>query len=130
MIAIAGLPEARGRRSPTIHVYPFGYAFDETELDRDIAGCKDDRYGRGCGLGRERGTGVPDEEGDLTAQQFVHEHRQAIDATCGSGNPDILVLDEAVSFRPWPNAATMGVACATAPLRTNSTQRRLCRRGA
>ena len=72
-------------------------AGDEAVLDRVAPGREDDRYRRGCGLGRERRIAVPDDHGHRPANQFSHQSRQSIRAIFRRAkfDRDVLALDEA-----------------------------------
>ena len=72
-------------------------AGDEAVPDRVAPGREDDRHRRGCGLGRERRNGVPDDHGHRPANQIGHQSRQPIKLIFRRAifDRDVLALDEA-----------------------------------
>ena len=72
-------------------------AGDEANPDRVDPGHKDDRYCRGCGLGRERRRGIADDHGYLPAKKVRHQKRQPVSLILGRAvlDRDVLALDKA-----------------------------------
>ena len=72
-------------------------AGDQALLDRVAPAREDDRHRRGCGLGRERRNGVPDDHGHRPANQIGHQSRQPIGLILRRAefDRDVLALDEA-----------------------------------
>jgi hypothetical protein len=68
---------------------------DEPLPNRVAPGHKDDRHHRGCGLGRERGRGIADDQGYLPAKKVRHQKRQS-SLILGRAvlDRDVLALDE------------------------------------
>ena len=72
-------------------------AGDEAVPDRVAAGREDNRYRRGCGLGRERRIVVADDHGHRPADQISRQSRQPIRLIfrLAEFDRDVLALDEA-----------------------------------
>src|SRR6516164_2261329 len=72
-------------------------AGDEAVSDRVAPGRKHDRHRRRCGLRRERGRGVANDERYLPTKKVRHQKRQPVSLTLVRTvlNRDVLALDEA-----------------------------------
>ena len=75
---------------------PAVQACHEAVVDRVAPGRDDDRYRRGCSLGRKSRSGVPDDYGRPPANQIGYQRRQSITLVLGPAifDRDVLAVDE------------------------------------